>query len=328
MNSQIKNRQSGFIILMGMLILVLGAAAWFGSVSQLRSESISIENRDKQIRELQRIKERMLTYAVMQPEIFRTDGGSNIPRAQVDIPGPGYFPCPDTNGDGNSNAPCGGAGVDFVIGQVPESVAGRFFTFTNQAEESNSYWYAVDARFLTANPAFTYDGTRYRFVPLNRASPDTLADPAITLDGVADIVMILFYAGEPVRGINQDQSVFNVNNFLELENADGDGDFISNFANPDLFNDYVIPITRREWNASMLSRVSKDVMAGVTPGTAGDNVPDLCDLVGVNDLHWFNQCAYAGAAPGYAPDPACNSVANVADQNLFGQDWRGDLGCP
>lgn len=313
----IDNKQSGFIVLMGMLILVLGAAAWFGTVSSLRSESMSIDTREEHIRELQRIKQRMLTYAVMQPEIFRTDSGSTAVRAQENIPGPGYFPCPDTNGDGDSNSPCGGGGVDFVMGMVPESTSARFFSFIDKPGEARSYWYAVDARYVTQNTDYTYDGSVRRF-PLNRNSPATAN---LTLDGVNDIVMVLFYAGDQIG--SQNQSSLSAVNFLELENSDNDADFISVFNDPDRFNDYVIPITRNEWNATVLSRVSKDVMTGVTVGTVGDNVPDLCDLVATNDLHWFNDCLYTGAAPPFA----CTLNTTSTDQNLMGQGWRSDLGC-
>jgi len=329
MHANNQKKQQGFIILMGMLALVLGAAVWFGTVNNIQSNSIKISLQDENLRELQRIKDRMLAYAVLQPEIFRTDSGSTVPRAQEDIPGPGYFPCPDTDGDGNSNAPCGGVGSTVVIGLVPESVSSRHFTFIDEPLEANQYWYAVDSRFLTQNSEYYYDLSYKRFVPLNRASPAiaslTLDDDPLTTDDDArttDIVMVLFYAGPPVG--NQNQSVIAPGNFLELENSDGDADFITTSANPLTFNDYVIPITRTEWNAAVLSRVSIDLITGVTAGTTPDRVPDLCDSVAVTDLHWFNDCKHIGTVPPFT----CTFNTVNTDENLYGQGWRTDLSCP
>lgn len=340
------NKQQGFIFLIGLLVLVLGAGVWFGTVANLQSNGMQIEKKNEHIRELQRIKERMLTYAVMQPEIFRTNSGSTAVRAQEDIPGPGYFPCPDVNGDGDSDAPCGGTGVMFVTGLVPQSVSSRFFTFMDKPQEANRYWYAVDSRFLTQNLDYFYGGVSKRFVPLNRASPPLAS---LTLDGRNDIVMVLIFAGDEVQG--QNQSVLSANNFLDLENGDGDADFISTFNDKERYNDHVIAITRTEWNAAVLSRVSKDVMSGITVGTVGDNVPDLCDTISVNDAHWFNGCSYTGGAPSFVDvlDPAkkegvpldvpltnTSPLLNVTcwrndvsiDENMYGQGWRRDLNCP
>ena len=341
-----QKKQQGFIFLMGLLVLVLGAGVWFGTVANVKSNGMVIEQKNEHIRELQRIKERMLTYTVMQPEIFRTNSGSTVVRAQENIPGPGYFPCPDIDGDGDSDAPCAG-GVNFIAGLVPQSVSSRFYTFMDKPQESNRYWYAVDARFLTQNTDYFYGGVSKRFVPLNRVSPPLAS---LTLDGRTDIVMVLAYAGEAVQGQNQVNNVI-INNFLDEENGDGDADFISTFNNPDRFNDHVISITRQEWNAAVLSRVSKDVMSGVTVGTVGDNVPDLCDTVNINDQHWFNGCSYTGGAPSFVDilDPAkqegvppdvpqtnispllditCWRNDSSIDENMLGQGWRTDLNCP
>ena len=320
-----QEKQQGFIILMGMLALVLGAAVWFGTASSIRSESMDIKLQNQDVRDLYRIKDKMLTYALFQPEIFRTDAAGN-PNPLEDIPGLGYFPCPDTNGDGDSNAPCGGGGATVVIGIVPENISEQRFTFVHRPLEANRYWYAVDARFITENSDFVFGtgpGNQKRFVPLNNTSPATAS---LTLDGTADIVMVLMYAGEPVSG--QNQSVVNIANFLDLDNADGDVNFVSHYKNSTItspipvsgdFNDYVIPITRNEWNAAMLSRASIDADS--------DDVPDLCTSIGsaITDYSWFNDCVYTGAS---APPFTCTQNTTTTDENLFGQGWRTALSCP
>jgi len=322
MRASKQKKQQGFIILMGMLALVLGAAVWFGTASSIRSESMDIKLQSQDVRDLYRIKDKMLTYALFQPEIFRTDTSSNL-NAPEDIPGPGYFPCPDTNGDGDSNAPCGGGGAAVIVGMVPESISSRYFTFVHRPLEANRYWYAVDARFVTQNTDFTFNSVTKRFVPLNNTSPATAS---LTLDGTTDIVMVLIYAGDAVG--SQNQSVINIANFLDLDNADGDVDFVSHYKNSLItspvpvsgdFNDYVIPITRNEWNAAMLSRTSIDADS--------DNVPDLCTSIGsaITDYSWFNDCIYTGAS---APPFTCTQNTTTTDENLFGQGWRTALSCP
>jgi hypothetical protein len=335
-------KQSGFIILMGMLMLVLGAAVWFGTASNIRSESMKIAVNEEHVNELYRLKDKMLTYAMFQPEIFRTHSGNYTALDQKDIPGPGYFPCPDSTGnDGVVDSPCGGSGASFVIGVVPKATSSRFFSFIDRPLDNSHFWYAVDTRFVTQNPDYYYDGAYKRFVPLNTASPVTAS---LTLDGVDDIVMVLFYSGGPVAGQNQSTAdVANITSFLELENSNGDADFISvptglDRVNHTPFNDFVIPITRREWNGAMLSRVSMDA--------DGNNVPDLCvdpavyvdpaapvDLsapVGPDGttvkLHWFNDCFSVGTVG--TQFLTCDDNSASTDENLYGQGWRTVLGCP
>jgi len=321
MNTTKPQKQQGFIILMGMLALVLGAAVWFGTISSVRTESMKIAIENENVNALYRVKDKMLTYAMFQPEIFRTSSSNTTPLSQEAIPGPGYFPCPDTTGDGVSDSPCAGSGVPFVTGVVPISISSRLFSFIDQPLESAKFWYAVDSRFLTQNQDYFYDSAYKRFVPLNTNSPTTAS---LTLDGVADIVMVLVYAGEPLSGQSQTVSTLaNISDYLELENADGDADFISSFSDPapvannPKFNDYVIPITRAEWNAAMLSRISMDA--------DGNNVPDLCvdPASAAGQLHWFNDCFSVGTN-----FLSCDLNTSSVDENLYGQGWRTSLGCP
>lgn len=322
MNQSLKTKQSGFMVLMGMLILILGAGVWFGTVTNMRTADIQSGMESKHIDELLKIKNRMLTYAVMQPEIF------NDAINPQDIPGPGFFPCPDTNGDGNTNNPCGGAGVNVVLGMVPESIGNRMYNFIEAQHEARQYWYAVDSRFLVQNTAYNFSGAIRRF-PLNANIP-ALAN--LTLDGRTDIVMVIFYAGDEVQNQNQN-NIGNVADFLEFENVDGDADFISvdpTPANLNDFNDFAVAITREEWRTAVLSRTSRDAFNntdltnGVVPPRGPDQIPDMCVTIATNAQHWFNQCTYLGA--GIPPFPCANIGAGP--ENLVGQNWRGFFGCP
>lgn len=320
-NRPVKSKQFGFVVLMSLLLLVVGASIWFVTSGNIRSETIKLSNQSKHISDLQKIKERMLTYAVLQPELFATGFilGSTF------IPGPGYFPCPDTSNDaaGEMDASCGNDVTNnVVVGMIPNKDTARFFTFNSNPREQARYWMALDPRYAVVNTAYNNVGGSgfavQRYAPLNSNDPSLAS---LTLDGVGDYVMVLMYSGEPLAGQNQANTGGTVDNFLELENSNGNTNFISVGPNRRLFNDYVIGITREEWRAVMLSRVTDDINQ--------DDVPDLCvslnePTLGVVDTpHWFEACN------SLTPVGAnCPTELAFDDNNPLGQNWRAVLGCP
>ncbi len=341
-NSQAGAQQSGFVILMGLLILVLGAAAWYGSVGGKKSESMKAEVQSEYIANLQYVKERMLTYAVLHPEIFD--------KGDVYNPGIGYFPCPDTSGDGISNTgtSCSQPNNLYTLGWVPQKLSKKNFSLLSSKQniENKRYWFAVDTRFLVDATKYHYDNFT-RFAPLNIKTPslvDTTGNsncdgtpgnpitstciPPLTLDGQQDIVMVLFYAGDTGDTSTDEISFRNladatsytgaaagqIEYYLEQPSMNipsysasypaQTGVFISKGNGVDPFNDYVIAITREEWNAAMLSRVAQDVNA--------DSIPDLCEIpldVNTNDQgSWFDDCRYSGTVPPYP----CTDVTTLS----------------
>ena len=336
---QVDSKQSGFGILIALLILVLGAAAWYGSTGSFHSEQMKSLKQTERVAELERVKERMLTYALLNPELF--DEGAT----DLSIPGIGYFPCPDTSGDGNSDSGGNCTDVDslYSVGWVPQRIANRNFSFlpSGQPLENKRYWFAVDTRFLVDSLKYRYGAAlspiSTRFAPLNTQTPSlvdptggSLCDetpasaipancvPPLTLNGQGDIVMVLFYAGDSigdsVREISPIKAAaLDVNNYLEQPIASvpfgaETGSFISKQVGSGAFNDYVIAITREEWNAAMLSRVARDENA--------DGIPDLCVLVDPSVTvkekdSWFNECRYEGTVPPYPCLDATTLVARA-----------------
>ncbi|WP_029408171.1 hypothetical protein [Thiomicrorhabdus sp. Milos-T2] len=319
-----KEKQQGFIILMGMLALVLGAAVWFGTLGNLRSNTMSISHEDKNIAELNRIKDRMLAYAVLHPEIYSD---------ATNIPGPGYFPCPDVDGDGNSDTSCDvdGAGINrlFVLGKVPYKIGTRYFTFLDSKLDNSKFWYAVDSRFVNSSARFaTSISQRYSTLNINIANVMKDAGSSdvfpMTLDGKEDIVMVLFYSGEPLSGQTRPSNVYS--NYLEQPTV-SEGytiDFRSVGAGSSVFNDYVIAITRSEWQSAILSRVTIDK-------APEDGIPDLCVDLADTDISWFNECKYTGAnIPPFTDSPfpaTCPNTTVIAEENITGQNWRSII-CP
>lgn len=312
-------RQSGFIILMGMLLLVLGAGVWFGTLGNLKSNTLKIQHNIKFHEQLKLIKQRMINYAVLHPEIY-SDATAE--------PGPGYFPCPDLNGDGSAASSCGSPGSEdqlFVYGMVPYRIGGRDFTFIDSDLDNRMFWYAVDARFVNNSQVYT-SYLNNRFAELNTNLSNEVVDKdsnltsPFTLDGRDEIVMVLFYAGEAIG--NQVRpltpSYTDYDEFLE-QVAITDGLTVE-FKSVDVandFNDYVIAITRAEWEAAMLSRVSHDADE--------DGSADFCSALVSTDVHWFNECVYN--SPSNAPGFSCTYDAAAANDNIAGQNWRGIV-CP
>lgn len=357
---QVGSEQSGFVILMGLLIVVLGSAAWYASVGGGKTEEMRSELQVDHFLSLEQVKERMFTYALLNPEIFDNGDVSN--------PGPGYFPCPDISGNGESDTgeDCSRSSSLYGIGWVPQKISSKHFSFlpTNQWVDNKRYWFAVDTRFMVDGSKYSYGMISNRFAPLTIDTP-SLVDTTgasncdvppvsatcvapLTLDGKGDIVMVLFYAGDSLAEKHQEKrradsksALLKIEYYLEQPSmsvpasSDGlpavSGHFISEGNGDDKFNDRVIAITREEWNAVMLSRVAKD--------ENGNLVPDLCeiDLDVENNTKgsWFDDCRHSGSAPPY---PCTNismgmgmgmgmgSLSPVV--NLEGQGWRTALGCP
>ncbi len=280
-------KESGFVLLMGLLILVLGAAAWFGTQGNIRSEGMKQDVQGGYVSTLQLVKERMLTYAILHPELFdSTPPGTppGSPNIDLDLPGIGYFPCPDISGNQQSETgkECSRSGSLYAMGWVPQKVINRNFSFlpSNLPRENRRYWFAVDARFLVDGEAYRYGSVANRFAPLNIDTPskvdmndfrnncDINPTPTcqfpLTLDGRGDIVMVLFYSGEVVENDTRWVQIVNanssINRYLEqpslLVPAEYNfpaeqGAFISH-GNGDFFNDETIHMSRSEWDAALL----------------------------------------------------------------------------
>lgn len=326
-----QKQQSGFIILMGMLLLVIGASTWFAIYGGFKSTSMKLAQDELNIKQLELIKERMLTYAVLHPELY--DGTLT--------PGVGYFPCPDENGNGEAESACGqDSSLNnqlFVYGRVPNQITGIRFNFfdgrydstTGVGKSSNLFWYALDSRFVNSSQEFDRGGganRTVRFAELNSELPNRVTDstsanvPPLTLDGRDDIVMVLFYAGEPLAGDTRaaDDGIAAISNYLEQGTISSSGNsynFVSSGANPDTFNDYVIAITRNEWEKAVLSRLTLDLDS--------DNNLDICPAGALPA--WIQPCTYNDTGSNQPPF-SCN--ADTVD-NFTGQGWSNILAnCP
>ncbi|WP_038150550.1 hypothetical protein [Thiomicrorhabdus chilensis] len=306
--------QAGFMVLIILMMLVVGTAVWFGTLGQVRTNSMKIESEDRNLSQLKAIKNRMLAYTILHPEIYSDE---------LLTPGVGYFPCPDTNGDGSSDGPCGyvsGVNQLFVIGRVPNKIVNRFFSFIDSDVDRSLYWFAVDSRLVNDHGFYQFNSAK-RLAPVNANLEHEVKDLSnndvapLLVDGKDDIVMALFYAGPPLSGQSRPSNA--IGDYLEQPTANNgfNIDFQSVGANQNVFNDYVITITRNEWEAAVLARISQDI-------SPQDGAPDLCTLITDNTQHWFNECAYTN--PVSRPVYTCDGTSF---DNLTGQGWRAIV-CP
>jgi len=258
-------RQQGYVLLL--IIAVLGTAAlgFLGaglgkSVQQIHS------GKDRKVtRQLNIIKQRLLAFTAS-----RTDG---------DI---GRFPCPTPREDAVANTD-GRCSRTVIAGWLPREVGADNLTLIVKELPWQQVWFVLDGRYSTVGNGTTCGDMNVvssRCAPLNTdVTPDR-----ITLNGKEDqYVALLIYSGNPVSNSarpNSDNP--NIRAYLEADNADGDHDFVTYDEDEGPFNDIVVPITFKEWERAVKSRV-----------IAGINTQGLCFSTDDEDA-WFSRDGWDG----------------------------------
>jgi len=289
-----KRRHNGFILMLMLVVMVVGAAAYFSVYAKNWLFGRDAEDYVLTMQSLQTIKQKLLTFAVLQPEIYQSDLISNT-RTYKDlnrIPGVGYFPCPDLDGDGSvlgAETSCGNprdvndTTTGFVLGYLPVGFTTRHVFFGAQAPKQ--YCYVVDERFVNGNNVYN-NGATGRYAPLNTdltpaSAPDSGSPPAlpnntvpwINLDGQDGYVVLIIDPGAPQQfldGFVQDRTqagdaIARIGDYLDRRfdgqsnlldhNADLNRYFFSQSKGAIGVNDIVVGITFKEWQAAMLKRL-------------------------------------------------------------------------
>lgn len=325
------NYQSGFILMIMLVLMLLGAAAYFGNYAKNYSFFHRQTESIQTLSELNSIKQQLLTYAVFQPEIFQSELVSNtvtnIPVA--DIPSPGYFPCPDIDGDGSltgGETQCGNPRVvgddstGFDYGFLPVSFKTRNFFL--KGASPRQFYYVVADRFVNSSGSYNNTST-HRYAPLNSTltpaeapdsgSPTGLPDntpPWLMINGAGQYVALIIAPGAPQvfpDGTVQDRTNVTdakarIGDYLDMRfNVSGvkvdDGNaartrffYTGQQANPTV-NDVVVGITFDEWKKAMETRIKAQKSV-------------LCNLSS-SAQHWFNDY---------------DAVSNPS-----GSQWRGQM---
>lgn len=282
-------KQRGFSVLLVVLVVSIISLLWVSTQHQNIISMFKTKQIESDEYELKQVKNRLLTFAVLHSELYmkKADGAF---KDSADIPSPGYLPCPDFDGDGATDNPCGNPYVaanpqttGFVpasndlysdsaicdgdpatpcVGYVPSRIENRKFYFAKKA----SFYYFFDQRYSFNNTENYATGNGYndRFVPL---SPETI-DPTtggyegLVLNGNSGYIAIIIDAG--------------MDNVLNPENSDGDNEFESNIKT--IYNqetaDQVVGITYDEWVWYVGQKICTDY--------------DGLKEVDKNRPHWFN----------------------------------------
>lgn len=310
-----RKNQKGFVLLLVIVVVAIIAFLWLSTQHGSLISAFKNEQIDQDITELEDVKQRLLEFAVLQPEIFLTDTAGAM-QDNTQVPSPGYLPCPDLDGNGETTGAESSCGNPFVAGTpgtgyvpnptssvglgtcdgsqictgyVPSYISTRDIYFG----PAGRYFYFLDERFSTQNPNYV-NGGLLRYAPLNSdefsvddTDPDN--DPSLRLNGIPGYIALIIDPGY---------------DGLDAENKDGDNDFVS--GTDDLSQsenaDKIVGITFDEW----VSLVARRVCAEVGRYTGTDTTGDYTNIV--TPEHWFND--YSAAT------------------NPGGGDWRNWGRCP
>lgn len=162
-------RQQGAALLLLMLILM--TAGTFVLLPESFGVSVTVQEQ-KSAEALGKARAALLGYAATWP-----DRGTGR--------GPGFLPCPDTDGDGRSNPPCNSVQDQVTLGRLPWRDLGTEELLDGWGEP---LWYAVSSNYREA-PAVA------------ELNSDTRQYPFFSLDGGSrEVAAVVLAPGAPVSG--------------------------------------------------------------------------------------------------------------------------------
>ena len=172
------SRQKGIALLILMAIIAIGALSLF--VSVLNSSLSKIQNQIKTAQALAEAKDALLGFALGYDKTH-----SMTP--------PGYLPCPDTDGDGSADPPCGAKGVSY-LGRLPWRTLGLEQLRGGGGE---CLWYAVSGAYKD-NPKSLNSDSAGAFEVKDKGGnfvPD--------VDASNKAIAVIFAAGKRLGGQNR-----------------------------------------------------------------------------------------------------------------------------
>lgn len=294
LNSSIQS-QTGAALLAFVLLMIVGTS--FLLVSKLNAKVSDRENINQTIEALEKAKQALISYALLHPE------RSNAAPART---GPGRLPCPNITpaATGVAGGACSFAGGT-NLGRLPWVTLDISESFDGTGER---LWYVIS------------DSHRTDSALVNSQTAGTLA-----LDGINDIVAIVFAPGSALASQNRVTGVFDPTQYIDGTNIDGDLIFSSSTNNPLILNDKAIAITRQE----LMTVVEKRVLAEVD--VALENYRTTY-LGGSNAYPWLSPFAnpevpvnkFEGnvtTSEGHLPTHIVGQTYN--NSNPFILDWSG-----
>lgn len=232
------------MIAMLLLVFMAGTSMFFVAMSDRSGDVKMMVDYN---REMVLAKEALITFAANYPDLY----------PGISDNGPGRFPCPDDNLDGQPEISCnGGTELTYrlpVYANTPNS--GPFY-FSRQFIEASQdtdpdieysqFWYALSSGYATDES------------PLNSS-----VNAQLQLDDASEYVALIIAPGSPL--IEQNRSTENArnnrSNYLEEPNDSTDTGIFSNYAETqgDEINDRVVGITRSELMTRVAMKVAIEI---------------------------------------------------------------------
>lgn len=237
-----RTAQQGYMLLAILLILVIGGSSVVLAGLGNR-QSTWLKQQEEVRRQLVEAKAALLAYA------------ANSAALNAGARGPGFFPCPDTDNDGDPETACNSNSA--LLGRLPEfqDFSGTLFRFNDKyADVDQQFWYAVGPRYVYDTATTTNRRSRLR------TSSSYAASFWLRLDGTSEYVALIIAPGEALDGQDRASGPTSYGNYLDGSNGDdGFNFYTSDSSNPSLFNDQVIGITWDEYMVAVGATVAREV---------------------------------------------------------------------
>ncbi len=205
-------RQSGVVLLAFFIVLFLAAAG--AIITVLDNNTVNQRRNDNTANAMREAKEALIAYAVLYSEYYSVAGS-----------GPGYLPCPDSDGNGLENAPCG---IN-SLGRLPSLItlpSGSDFPLSSyNGNIDEQFWYSVSDSFRRSPSGI-----------LNSTALSTM-----TLDAQSRIAAVIIAPGPATDGQIRPSNA--AASYLESGNTTAPNFVSSDPVDPTQFNDRVLPIT-------------------------------------------------------------------------------------
>lgn len=205
------SRQRGIVLLLILVGLLLVSSSLLLTV--LNNNSSSLRREKNASVALLEAKDALIAFATLSGEHYGAGGA-----------GPGHLFCPDSNGNGLTNSPCGAN----ALGRLPRTVTtadSELAISDLDVNNEQQIWFGLDSS-LRNSPA----------APFN-----TMTTPSLTVDGVTGIAVVLIAPGE--RLASQSRPNNTSSNYLEGPNSSAPAFVSSNNSSPTTFNDRVLSIS-------------------------------------------------------------------------------------
>ncbi len=225
---KLPRKQTGAALLLFILLLVVGATTML--VSKMNKAATQYYRDDVTMTALMKAKEALIGYAVSYPD---------NPKFKDINAGPGFLPCPDTDGDGEPNGACGGA-PNFALGRLPWVEIGLDDVRDSAGEQ---LWYSLSNNYRNNPKTF----------PLNS---ETVGELTLNGNAAGEVVAVIMAPGFSFDGQNRPSNT--ASDYLEDDNKNTvpnktNANFVS-FSSGD-FNDNILVITKQELMAAVEKRV-------------------------------------------------------------------------